>query len=270
MMRKRLSRRALVLGATALAVAVSGGVAYATIPDGNGVFTACKLNATGTIRLIDPSASGALGRCNASVETQISWNQKGVKGDPGSVGGQGPKGDPGAPGEKGEKGDPGVQGIQGPQGDKGDQGMQGLKGDAGPQGVQGIQGPPGPAGLKGDKGDPGAPGPPGPAGSGTDLWMRLDGDGFGGNGRVVAWGSGFDYYHPPIGDVVTYEVGFDRGVSNCALLVTPLDGDYVQAMAFQDDKAAHPEQVRVRVWRGYDLTGRPSYRRSSFSLAAFC
>jgi hypothetical protein len=108
----RLTRRRVALVAL-VAGLVTAGVAYATIPDSNGVYTACKLNATGTIRLIDPSLSGLLGRCNASLETQINWNQKGQKGDPGAAGAPGAKGDPGAPGEKGEKGDKGDKGDPG-------------------------------------------------------------------------------------------------------------------------------------------------------------
>jgi hypothetical protein len=111
----RLTRRRVALVAL-VAGLVTAGVAYATIPDSNGVYTACKLNATGMIRLIDPSLSGLLGRCNTSLETQITWNQKGQKGDPGAAGAPGAKGDPGAPGEKGEKGE------KGDKGDKGDPG----------------------------------------------------------------------------------------------------------------------------------------------------
>jgi hypothetical protein len=110
--RLRVSRGRVALIALAVGL-VTAGLAYATIPDSNGVYTACKLNATGTIRLIDPSLSGLLGRCNASLETQISWNQKGQKGDPGAAGAPGAKGDPGAPGEKGEKGDKGDKGDPG-------------------------------------------------------------------------------------------------------------------------------------------------------------
>src|SRR5207248_5644801 len=51
-----LGRRGLRSGLLIVAVlAVAGGIAYAAIPDSAGVYTACKLNATGTIRLIDPS-----------------------------------------------------------------------------------------------------------------------------------------------------------------------------------------------------------------------
>jgi hypothetical protein len=70
----------LVLVGVLMLLAVAG-VAYATIPDGGGVYTACRLNGIGTIRLIDPSASSSslLSHCTA-FETQITWNQKGQNG----------------------------------------------------------------------------------------------------------------------------------------------------------------------------------------------
>ncbi len=87
-MRIRHPRRKGVLvlvGAVAL-LAVAG-VAYATIPDGAGVYTACRLNGVGTIRLIDPSgpSTSLLSHC-AAFETQITWNQKGQKGEAGAPG----------------------------------------------------------------------------------------------------------------------------------------------------------------------------------------
>jgi hypothetical protein len=101
-LRVRITRRRAVFGAVLVALA-SGAVAYAAIPDSNGVYTACKLNATGTIRLIDPAIGGGslLGRCS-SLETRITWNEKGDQGVPG------PKGDQGIPGAKGDPGDPAV------------------------------------------------------------------------------------------------------------------------------------------------------------------
>ena len=62
-------------------------MASAVIPDGGGVYTACKLNATGTLRLIDPSLGTGplLGYCT-KYETQITWNQKGVPGANGTNG----------------------------------------------------------------------------------------------------------------------------------------------------------------------------------------
>ncbi len=38
-----------------VAAAIAGGVAYAAIPNGGGVYTACMLKGVGTIRLIDKS-----------------------------------------------------------------------------------------------------------------------------------------------------------------------------------------------------------------------
>jgi collagen triple helix repeat protein len=131
-LRLRLSRRAVAVLALLVGL-VTAGVAYATIPDGNGVLTACKLNATGTIRLIDPSLSGVLGRCSASLETQITWNQGGPKGP---IGDKGPTGDKGASGDKGPTGD---AGPAGPPGEKGLAGDKGPTGDPGPAGA-GING----------------------------------------------------------------------------------------------------------------------------------
>jgi hypothetical protein len=94
-MKKLLRRKTIIVGAVLAALAAAG-IAYATIPDANGVYTACKLNATGTIRLIDPSVGTAslLGHCT-SLETQISWNQKGQQGPAGP---QGPAGEDGTNG----------------------------------------------------------------------------------------------------------------------------------------------------------------------------
>src|SRR5215469_6755160 len=77
---------ALVLGGLAVLL-VAGGIAYATIPDGGGVYTACRLNNVGTIRLIDPSgpSSSLLSHCT-SLETQIQWNQQGQTGAAGPAG----------------------------------------------------------------------------------------------------------------------------------------------------------------------------------------
>jgi hypothetical protein len=105
----RRSRRLVII--TAALFAVAGGIAYATIPNAAGVYTACKLNALGTIRLIDPSlpSTSLLQHCT-SWETQIAWNQQGV---------QGVQGNKGAAGDKGPGGDPGVTGPTGPKGDDG-------------------------------------------------------------------------------------------------------------------------------------------------------
>jgi hypothetical protein len=74
-------RRRWVVALVVAGLATAGGVAYATIPDSGGVYTACVLNKVGTIRLIDPSlgSSSLLAHCTA-LETQITWNQRGADG----------------------------------------------------------------------------------------------------------------------------------------------------------------------------------------------
>jgi hypothetical protein len=85
--------------------AVAGGIAYASIPDGAGVYHACLMK-NGTIRIIDPATS----QCNAANETEITFGQQGPKGDPGSPGAQGAPGAPGSPGTNGTNGTNGADG----------------------------------------------------------------------------------------------------------------------------------------------------------------
>jgi hypothetical protein len=133
----------MVVAVVAL-VLVLGGVAYATIPSSSGVYTACVLYPTGTIRLIDPSQNQ---HCLPGVEQAISWNQIG------------PTGPVGATGAKGSTG------PQGPKGDTGQQGSRGATGPAGPPGSVGATGPAGPPGSVGATGPAGAPGAPGAPGT---------------------------------------------------------------------------------------------------------
>ena len=115
-MRRRLSRvvarrlvRVAVLSVALLGLA--GGIAYATIPDSNHVYTACMLKATGTVRLIDTSLPSHDLRSHCTAwEEQISWNQQGQQGNQGL---QGLKGDTGATGQQGPKGDTGPMGPSG-------------------------------------------------------------------------------------------------------------------------------------------------------------
>jgi Collagen triple helix repeat (20 copies) len=116
----RRSRR-LIVAAVVLFAVVAGGAAYATIPDATGVYTACKLRITGTIRLIDKTpgafpAGSLLARCT-SFEDEITWSHTGPQGIQGIQG---------------------LQGIQGPQGPKGDQGPAGNDGKNGTNGVSGY------------------------------------------------------------------------------------------------------------------------------------
>ena len=164
-MRRLRGRRSLpLLIGIVTALAVAGGIAYAT-SKGGPVLNGCKANSTGALRLIDPSlpSSSQLSHCG-HLETPVSWNQ---------LGREGPPGPPGYEGDTGPAGPTGAQGDVGPAGAKGDAGPAGAKGDGGPAGPTGAQGPkgdPGPAGAEGPKGDPGpkgdtgAPGPTGATG----------------------------------------------------------------------------------------------------------
>jgi hypothetical protein len=143
------------LGGALVAMALAGGVAYATIPDDTGVIHGCYAKSRGALRVID----GSVTNCKAG-ETSLNWNQAGQQGPPGV---QGPKGD---------KGDPGPQG---PKGDTGAAGPQGAKGDTGATGPQGPQGDTGATGPQGPKGDSGPTGPQGPAGS-VNTYVRTASD----------------------------------------------------------------------------------------------
>jgi len=105
---------AAVAGAAALALA--GGVAYATIPSNN-VIDTCYQRSGGALRVID----GTVTNCSKN-ETALAWNV------------QGPKGDKGDTGDTGPQGPPGPQGVPGPAGPQGPQGPPGPQGPAGPAG----------------------------------------------------------------------------------------------------------------------------------------
>ena len=80
-----MKRNRLIALTTAGVLALAGGVAYAAIPDGQGVIHGCyKLN-KGDLRVID---SGAC----ASGELPLSWNQTGPQGPAGPAGPAGPPG----------------------------------------------------------------------------------------------------------------------------------------------------------------------------------
>jgi hypothetical protein len=86
-------RHRLAVSLVVVAAALAGGVAYATIPDANNVYSACMLKGVGQIRLIDKSlpATNLMSHCT-DKETEVSWNQAGPAGAPGA------KGDRGEPG----------------------------------------------------------------------------------------------------------------------------------------------------------------------------
>jgi len=78
-MRVNFRRRALWLVVASVgALALAGGIAYATIPDNQGVIHGCRNNGSGILRVID-SANAS---CTAA-ETPLNWNQTGPQGVPG-------------------------------------------------------------------------------------------------------------------------------------------------------------------------------------------
>ena len=113
---------------------------------------ACQGRLTGNLRAVSSPS-----QCLKDLETPISWNVQGVKGDPGAVGPAGAKGPQGIPGVPGANGAPGPEGTPGAVGLMGPQGVPGVPGSPGANGV------PGPAGPQGVPGSPGAVGPAGPA-----------------------------------------------------------------------------------------------------------
>ena len=108
----RLKRRLLLAGAIVAFGGLAVGIAFAAIPDSNGVIQGCYDHG-GNLKVVD-----ALPR--PKHWTPLPWNQQGIQG---------------IQGVKGDQGIQGIQGIQGVQGIKGDQGIQGVKGDTGPAGV---------------------------------------------------------------------------------------------------------------------------------------
>ena len=73
----------MVVLATALGLA-AGGIAYATIPDSNGVIHGCVLKASRIVRVIDSDTTSC-----RSTETALNWSQTGPQG---ATGPQGPPG----------------------------------------------------------------------------------------------------------------------------------------------------------------------------------
>lgn len=134
------SRTFLLAVAAAAVGAISGGVAWASIPGGDGVIQGCYQKVAGNLRVVD-NANG----CNPS-ELPIYWKQKGDRGPTGSAGPSGP------------------QGQQGKQGDAGSRGPTGEGGPTGSRGPTGSGGTPGAAGARGPTGPPGSAGAPGLAG----------------------------------------------------------------------------------------------------------
>jgi hypothetical protein len=72
-------KRALVGLSAVLLLIGLGGIAYATIPDSEGVIHGCYRKSTGSLRVIDTDA----GETCSSAEKPVSWNQTGPTGPTG-------------------------------------------------------------------------------------------------------------------------------------------------------------------------------------------
>jgi hypothetical protein len=194
------TRTRTILAGLVLATALVGSVAWATIPDDNGLYTACKLTALGTIRLIDPSgpSTSLLSHCT-SYETKITWNQKGAKGETGAAGASGANG---AAGKNGLDGKAGAAGATGADGTDGTNGTDGKDGARGPKGSDGTNGTNGTNGVDGAPGAQGPAGPQGPPGSGSGGLTSLDTlDGIACNAAGTPGAITVTYGPPPAGTV---------------------------------------------------------------------
>jgi len=101
-MSQRMPRmpRGILIGIVSIAaLAVAGGVAYATIPDSTGTIHGCYLRSGGAVRVIDDSTTN----CKTN-EMSLDWNRQGVQGPPGPPGEQGQQGQQGQPGPPGPPG----------------------------------------------------------------------------------------------------------------------------------------------------------------------
>jgi hypothetical protein len=86
-------RRLAVLLFVAVAGMAAAGIAYAVVPDANGVIHGCYDTKTGALRVIDSDQ----GQTCVNKEAALNWNQTGPQGPQGPQGAQGPQG-PAGPG----------------------------------------------------------------------------------------------------------------------------------------------------------------------------
>src|SRR4051794_18345102 len=269
----RIRRVAFAAGAV---LAVSAGLAYASIPEADGTFHACVNNGTGAVRLIDPSASGSLGHCLGN-ENQVSWNKKGQNGAKGAPGAQGDKGATGAAGPQGPRGAAGpAGGARGPQGDAGPTGPRGDTGATGAQGPKGDTGATGASGATGATGPEGDTGAQGPARTAVTVLASVISSGcdsvIGGGAAVVV--------HPAPGRC---DVGFSRSVSTCTSMVQSTNDPNPWIMAVTtlasptpgEDigypfEAHSPTTVVVTGYAGSPPSSVPLSSFGAFKLLVFC
>jgi hypothetical protein len=67
---KRLGRRGVAVACVVVVAIAVGGIAYASIPDSNGVIHGCYVKTTGKLRVIDSAGNECL-----SSEKPLSWSQ---------------------------------------------------------------------------------------------------------------------------------------------------------------------------------------------------
>lgn len=81
-------RQSRLLAGLSAGIIIGGSVmAFASIPDANGVIHGCFRTSTGALRIIDSATQ----TCNSN-ETTLTWNQTGPQGPTGPIGPQGPAG----------------------------------------------------------------------------------------------------------------------------------------------------------------------------------
>jgi hypothetical protein len=86
-----------VIASVVALLALSAGIAYATIPDASSQYHACVSSGTGQVRIIDHDVGD---NCRAS-EQHVHWSQVGPPGPQGEPGLQGPPGETGPQGPAG-------------------------------------------------------------------------------------------------------------------------------------------------------------------------
>ena len=96
----RLTRKAIIVVIAVLGALVAGAIAYAAIPDANGVIRGCYQKNNGKLRVVSSADD-----CRNS-ERAIRWSQQGPRGP------DGPQGRPGPPGPPGPQGPRGVSDYQ--------------------------------------------------------------------------------------------------------------------------------------------------------------
>jgi Phage Tail Collar Domain/Collagen triple helix repeat (20 copies) len=139
----RMRSKVGLAAATSLAALIAGSIAWATVPDANGVIHGCYSKATGKLRVTD-AANAKLKPCSMSREVAVEWSRQGATG---AAGPAGAAGSPGATGSAGATGLHGATGDAGATGATGATGEQGAKGETGATGPQGPAGPLDPAQL---------------------------------------------------------------------------------------------------------------------------